>query len=458
MKKVKIIILSFILFISPLTSFASDSAVITQVPSVPIAVAQIKQAKALLEEVKLNYALTPHYKTIKQPRKKPTTKQVLSNYTLDTKDIALAILDPASGDIKITSGTQRDTNFNFSDKNFDIQKIRFNGVNTRFTVNKPSGGKVLAIKYLITPTESGSKSTIENSLYSGIYVPYSPELVTPEVSQYGANYLDGVINGAVADLQNTQSVSVPGQTIPNAIRPELVRALLYAEHMDTSEFLSNPNTQNLIDKINILLAGNEGDTWKYSVSSAGAAGISQFIPSTYASLVKRHAQSGLIPDFVQGMRNHINAVKATYLLLDDYIAAVHTQAGDAFLTAHAFDYGVAAYNGGTVRVAKAAIAFGPVWSQDHSNEISPLQDRVARQNAVVNALKNQIKKTKKTADKAKLKLVLAKEQGALNDAQSQLATTQASVLRGETVNYVFKIDKLIQIFNDYKPQQVLASR
>jgi hypothetical protein len=418
----------------------------------------MKQAKLLLDGVKLNYGLTPHYKTVAQPRKKPGTKQVLTGYSVDVKDIALAILNPATGEIKITTAMQRGSEFEFPDTSVHIQKVRFNGVNTRFDVVEPDTHKVLAIKYLITPLESGSKTQIENALYPAVYVPYSPDLVTPEVSQYGAQYLDSVITQAAQQLQNTPSVSSPGQTIPTAIGPQLVRALLYAEHMDTSEFLNNPKTTELIDKINVLLAGNESDTWKYSVSSAGAAGISQFIPSTYASLVKRHPDAGLLPDFVTGMRNHINAVKATYLLLDDYIAAVKTQAGNAFLTAHAFDYGVAAYNGGTSRVAKSAIAYGPLWSQDHSADIAPLQDKVNRQTAVVNALKNQIKKTKKKADKNKLQLVLNKEQAALANAQAQLNTTQASILRGETVNYVMKIDKLIQIFNDYKPASVVASR
>lgn len=448
MKKLQLLTLIFALIAFPLPAQAEVTA--------PSLLAQIKQAKELLGPVKLNYALTPHYKTTPQARSK-TSKRTLTHYTLDIKDLAVAVLDPSDGSIKVTAAMQRGSEFEFPDKSFNIEKVRFNGVNTRFTVNKPAGGKVLALKYLITPKESGGKAEIEKAIYSGVYVPYSPELVNPEVSAYGAQYLDGVITQVVTQLQNTPSVSQPGKTIPAAIQPALVRSLLYAEHMDTSEFLSTSDTKQLIAKINVLLAGNEGETWKYSVSSAGAAGISQFIPSTYASLVKRHASAKLISDFVTGMRNHVNAVKATYLLLDDYIAEVQNRAGDGFLAAHAFEYGVAAYNGGPVRIAKAARTYGPLWSQDHSNDAGPVQEKVTRQTAVVNALKAQIKKTTKKADKAKLQTVLNKEQATLTAAQNELTTTQASILRNETVNYVMKINKLVQIFNDH-PLPVVASK
>lgn len=453
MQKKLLLFLTFALFFpAPLTHAQTDP---TATPD-PL-LAQIKQAKALLAPVQLNYALTPHYKSVVQPRTK-TKKQVIQNYTLDAKDIAVAVLDVQNGAIKVAMAMQDGNSFSFPDKNFAIDVVRFNGVNTRFAVQKPAGGKVLALKYLITPTESGSKAQIEKDMYSGVYVPYSPELLTPEVSAYGAQYLDSVINAAVTELQHMPSVSLPGQTVPAAVEPKLVRALLYAEHMDTNEFLTNPNTQQLVDKINILLAGNEQETWKYSISSAGAAGISQFIPSTYASLVKRHPNANLIPDFVSGMRNHVNAVKATFLLLDDYISEVKSRAGDAFLVAHAFDYGVAAYNGGPVRIAKAAKAYGPLWSQDHSGELTPLQDAVTRQTAVVNALKTQLKKAKKKADKTKIQSVLSKEQARLASAQNDLSTAQAAVLRNETVNYIMKIDRLIQIFHDYEPAKVLASK
>jgi hypothetical protein len=446
-KQIFSLITTCVLFIAPFTALAQTA----HTTPLPPLLAQIKQAKALLEPVKLNYSLTPQYKTVKK-------KKVLSGYMLDIKDLAVAVLDPATGEIKITAAMQRGTDFTFPDKNFDIQKTRFNGVNTRFVVNKPAGGKVLALKYLITPIESGLKAEIEKALYTGIYVPYSPELLSDELSVAGANYLDGVIKQASLQLANKPSVSQPGKTIPEAIKPQLVRALIYAEHMDTTEFLVNSDTNQLVKKINVLLAGNEGDTWKYSVSSAGAAGISQFIPSTYGSLVKRHPDAALIPDFVTGMRNHVNAVKSTFILLDDYIKAVQDRAPDYFLAGHAFDYGVAAYNGGPARVAKAATQFGATWYEDQSAKLKPLQEKVSLQAAVVSSLRAQIKKITNKTEKAKVQKVLAAEEATLKEVTAERDNTESAILRNETVNYVLKIHRLIQVFNDTEQQKVVAAR
>lgn len=401
---------------------------------------KVAQAKQLLEPIKLNYALTAQYKTVKK-------KKTLSHYTLTVKDLAVAVFDPATGSILTTSAMQRGSEFEFPDKNVDIKKIRFNGVNTRFQVNKPSGGLVVALKYLITPVESGSKAAIEQAMYPALYTPYSPELTGIETSSAGDAYLTSVIQSAAAALAAKQSVSVPGKTIPEAIKPELVRALLYAEHMDTTEFLNTSNTQSLIDKVNVLLATNKGDTWKYSVSSAGAAGISQFIPSTYASLVKRHADVALIPDFVAGMRDHVNAVKATFILLDDYIKAVQDRAPEYFLSGHAFDYGVAAYNGGPARVALAAKQFGTAWYEDQSARLAPFDEQIALQTKVVQGLQSQIKKTKVKAQKTKLQATLNSEQRKLEQAKAERAALDKAVLRNETVNYVLKIHRLVQVFN-----------
>ncbi len=62
---------------------------------------------------------------------------------------------------------------------------------------------------------------------------------------------------------------------------------------------------------------NELDTYRYSVSSAGAGGMVQMIPSTYQMVRRRHPGVGLNPDFVTGMRNHGNALEAMLLYMRD---------------------------------------------------------------------------------------------------------------------------------------------
>jgi hypothetical protein len=62
---------------------------------------------------------------------------------------------------------------------------------------------------------------------------------------------------------------------------------------------------------------NELDTYRYSVSTAGAGGMVQMIPWTYQMLRQRYPAVGLNPDFVFGMRNHGNALEAMLLYIRD---------------------------------------------------------------------------------------------------------------------------------------------
>ena|SRR3989338_11682709 len=335
---------------------------------------QIEEAKQMLAGERLNYVISPVYANKKVTigtgkNKKTTTKQVVSGYTTSPKDIALAILDPGTNEIKIAKAMQRDTNFEFPDKNFDIEKISFNGVNTSFRVNNPSNGTVLALKYLISK-DGGTKKAVQDSMYEGVYVPYTAKLSTPEVAKEGDNYLTSVITQATNQLANVRSSSHPEKLIVEAIPPAAVKALIYAEHVSMWEYQNIPR-QELINKVNTLFGANKADTYKYSVSSAGASGLAQFMPNTYASLVKRRTDIALNSDFINGMRDHVNAVKAMYGLLDDYLGAVKTLANQHFIPGHAIEYAAAAYNGGPVRVAGAAKAFGPGWSEyKASNEKS----------------------------------------------------------------------------------------
>lgn len=412
-------------------------------PQEPELVARIKQAKTFLNAEKLNYALKPVY-----TKNKKTGKTVLSSYQLHLKDIALAIWDPASQSVVVTKAMQKGKSFTFPDKNFDIKLVRFNGVNSNFQVNKPEGGKVIALKYLITPTESGSKSKIENELYEAVYVPYSTYLDTPEVAAYGEKYLSDIIDQVAKELSTYASSVDSSKTIIEVIKPSLVRALVYAEHMDGYELAATPDPRNIISRINTLFAGNEGDTYRYSVSSAAARGISQFIPSTYEALVKRHVGANLIPDFEAGMSDHKNSIKATYLLLDDYIQAVKARTPQEFIEGQAFDFGVASYNGGVARVARALKAFGQSWNQDPTSiknelkgQISALAASIETQRQATLAEKDKVKRAQKQTalDNARAELKLLK---------SRLADLEDSTLRAETIGYLQKIYKVIPFFNE----------
>jgi len=415
---------------------------------VPPIIQEIDNAKVLLGNITLNHALAAVYKSVKNKKTGITTK-IISKYNLTDKDIALAILDPSNNNIITTVGRLNGKTMIFPDPAVDVKLTYFNGVNSRFEVDRPQGGTVLALKYLISNPDSGSKAAIEKGLSPSLYVPYSQNLNTPDVIAYGQNYLNGVINTVAGQLYGLPSSAIPGETITQAVPPAFIKSLVYAEHSDTTAIL-NGNAQNALGQMNILLALNGPDTYKYSVSNDGYAsrGIAQFVKSTYDSLVKRHPEAFLNADYVAGMQDHVNSIKAMYLLLDDYAGDVRIKAGQGFVASRVFDYGAASYNGGTTRVANAVKNFGDSWNEDKSGLTSALQAQVNSQAAQVKSLKSKVKSAKDKKTKASLQSQLAVAQASLSTSTDQLATLKSSALKNATVNYLAKIYKVIQYFND----------
>jgi len=103
------------------------------------------------------------------------------------------------------------------------------------------------------------------------------------------------------------------------ISPQIVDVaehLCLVEHVDHDRF-RNENRKTLFDEIYSLYALNDLDTYRYSVSSAGAGGMVQMIPWAYNLERQRHPAAGLLPDFVTAMRNHGNALQAMLLYMQD---------------------------------------------------------------------------------------------------------------------------------------------
>jgi hypothetical protein len=101
------------------------------------------------------------------------------------------------------------------------------------------------------------------------------------------------------------------------IAPEIVdmaERLAVVEHVDHLRFRTEYHP-NIFNDIYALFALNEGQTYRYAVSSAGAGGMVQMIPWTYNMIRSRFPGVGLMPDFVEGMQNHLNASQAMLLYM-----------------------------------------------------------------------------------------------------------------------------------------------
>lgn len=231
---------------------------------------------------------------------------LLSNWT-----VTLAAVDPKTGVMHTITMPKEsfltldlDSYYTSSlGKLVRVRTIRANGVNTAVTVfdtyNQPL--VPLVVQY---PVERGGRFA-EMAYYTSAH----PAILSPEVSKAGQIYLRTVFETALKKLRERNKY----------IQPSVISAaedLAVIEHVDHFRFL-NESRPMLYNEILALFALNEGNTYRYAVSSAGAGGVAQMIPSTYRMVRSMHPTVPLIPDFVVGMRDHVNAAQAMLLYMQD---------------------------------------------------------------------------------------------------------------------------------------------
>ena len=184
-----------------------------------------------------------------------------------------------------------------------VNIVRANGVNTAMTIFTPDGKALtpLTIEY---PIERGGKF-LETAYYTSAH----PALLSPDLVRSGQSYVRNMLDLAAKRLRD-KGVAISPQLVDVAER------LCVVEHVDHERFRAE-NRLALYEEIYSLFALNQIDTYRFSVSSAGAGGMVQMIPWAYNLERERHPGVGLIPDFVTGMRNHNNALQAMLLYMQD---------------------------------------------------------------------------------------------------------------------------------------------
>lgn len=183
-----------------------------------------------------------------------------------------------------------------------IRTIRGNGVNTPLVLIDSNGDThlPLLVQYPV----------VRNGVYheTAYYMSTHPGLVNTEVVNAGRLYVRNVIEIAREKLKEK------GITVTPKIA-DIAERLSTVEHVDHLRFRTEPHSK-IFDDIFTLYALNEGQTYRYSVSSAGAGGMVQMIPSTYRMVRSWHPNITLRPDFVEGMRDHVNAAQAMLLYMN----------------------------------------------------------------------------------------------------------------------------------------------
>ena len=184
-----------------------------------------------------------------------------------------------------------------------VRIVRANGVNTAVTVFDDKSRTLLPLAVEFPIERNG---VFREMAY---YTSAHPALLSPELMKSGQVYVNSMVDLAAKRLRD-RGVNVA----PNII--DVAKRLCIVEHTDHERF-RNENRIALFEEIYTLYSLNELDTYRYSVSSAGAGGMVQMIPWTYALMRTRHPGVGLNPDFVAGMRNHGNALEAMLLYMQD---------------------------------------------------------------------------------------------------------------------------------------------
>jgi hypothetical protein len=187
--------------------------------------------------------------------------------------------------------------------NVNVRIIRANGVNTALTIFTPDG-KSLAPLTIEYPIERGGKF-LETAYYTSAH----PALLSDDLVRSGQSYVRNMLDLAARRLRDKGVAISP-------LLVDVAEHLCVVEHVDHERFRAE-NRLALYDEIYSLFALNELDTYRFSVSSAGAGGMVQMIPWAYNLERTRYPGVGLIPDFVTGMRNHGNALQAMLLYMND---------------------------------------------------------------------------------------------------------------------------------------------
>jgi len=254
------------------------------------------QIKARLEEAKRAMAARPV--TISDTDGTFTMSSVrIAFYDWDTRNLDYVVMTKdafltKNGEFFLTSQ---------ANKSLKVRIIRPNGVNTPVIISDYTNKNHLPLMVQY-PVERGGKY-----YETAYYMSTHPGLVTPEVVNAGKLYVRNTIDIAREKLRQK------GFTIAPKIA-DMGEKLSIVEHVDHYRFRTEYHP-NIYNDIFTLFALNEGQTYRYAVSSAGAGGMVQMIPSTYAMMRRLYPTANLMPDFVEGMRDHVNASQAMLLYI-----------------------------------------------------------------------------------------------------------------------------------------------
>ena len=335
---------------------------------------------------------------------------------------------------------------------FAVRYASGNGINTNYDITDPPGYVALANRFPIFDASSGLATWPPSE---NVYVPYRDTLRTPEIVEAGRQYLSEAVALALEQLRRKGVASASGNgLVADLANPDEMKNIAIIEHIDHSEFRRADDKHGVVNKVFTVLGTNREMAYRFSGSSAGALGLAQFIKSTYAIIHRDYPKAQLIPNFQEGMANHVNAFQAMALYMDVSGATLESYAREriasnpddlAFALA---EMRAAAYNGGAGRVKKTVQLLGPQWSLSRQAAENMIRGNIASVKQQMGAISDLLKKA---AGSAAQTLTAEKKtlDAQLKQYQKQLASVSATVLRSETVGYLEKFRVVREILMSF---------
>jgi hypothetical protein len=426
---------------APLTApSATDAMLDSAAQAQETAVAAPEQPPSVLDAVlRGKTLLAPVLADFK--KKEPGVKPLSSKTGLTSA--ALAIWNRKDDSVKVVGGTRGAKFFTPDDGSPAIPIVTQAGSQTAYRDSDPDTVVVGTVQASMTQVTVNKKKAYKPSF--SYYVPYNKELYSVETLSAGSDYLSSLIAEAFAELDARKVVSrsFPGQPLTSVVDPYLIKSIAVIEHAD-GQIYEDDNSEEALGRFLVKLALNRGDALDNAVSSAGARGMAQFIPSTYKLMVTKRPDLALIPDFVKGMADHLNAIKAEAAYLDMILADLPQEIRDKYVIdrGSAASYIAAGYNGGSSRVKKAIKAWGEAWSVSHAKDHSALTNKAASLKTRIGQIDKKLKGALTASEKKALTAERAKAVSDRNAALSKAANIKNTWIVAETAGYVIKLRRV----------------
>ncbi|NTW13937.1 MAG: lytic transglycosylase domain-containing protein [Candidatus Moranbacteria bacterium] len=162
--------------------------------------------------------------------------------------------------------------------------------------------------------------------------PMTSETGTGTDAGKGADHLHRISAEASNSLRQrgVMSRAFPNRSVSDVIPRDILSAIPVIEHVDGSKIRNEGSWAAIRDVLSVIGKKGRG-SYAATRSQAGAHGLFQYMPGTYAGIRRMYPEARLISSFSEGMKNEVNAAMAAYLLLDESLSGVDKGQRDALM-------------------------------------------------------------------------------------------------------------------------------